>query len=126
MDFAGALVGHLVGDYILQNDFLAQGKKRDSCICGMHVIIYTACVLLFSGWWLHWPYDPPQTVLALVAAIAIPHFLIDRLGFVPWWMRLIGQEKFMGPPLGPWSIIVVDNVMHLVCLFWTWQILELL
>ena len=112
---AGAIIGHLVGDYLLQNDFLAQEKKRDSFVCALHCFTYTVSVLAFSGWW------QAKIGWELVAmAIFIPHFLIDRWGFVPWYMRKIGQEKFMGPPLGPWSIIVVDNVLHLVCLHAVW------
>lgn len=107
MDAFGLLVGHLVGDYIAQNDWMAQGKKKSSGICLIHCLLYTLAVCVFGqvpphwGWWL---------------AILVPHFLIDRTGFIVWWMRNNGQEKFLQPPLGPWSIIAVDNTFHLVCL----------
>jgi hypothetical protein len=32
-------------------------------------------------------------------------------------MRKIGQSDFAKPPLAPWSIIVVDNVWHLLTLY---------
>lgn len=99
------LIGHLVGDYLLQNDWQALGKKKSSGICAVHCALYTLSIWLFAGW-------PPLT-LAVVFGL---HFAQDRWGFVRWYMHVIGQDKFAGPPLGPWSIIVIDNVMHLLSL----------
>ena len=31
-----AIIGNLVGDYLLQNDYLALGKKKSSAICAVH------------------------------------------------------------------------------------------
>ena len=102
------LIGHLIGDYLLQNDWMAQGKKRSHWPCFIHVAIYTAAVMVFT-WWPWWS----------AIAVFVPHYLIDRWQFVPWYMRTAGQTAFMEPPMSPWSRIVVDNVMHLVCLFAT-------
>lgn len=121
------LIGHLIGDYLLQNDWMAQGKKNRHWPCFVHVALYTAAVMLLARW-----------PIWAAAAVFIPHYLIDRWQFVPWYMRTIGQRYFMRPTvidrtwqgpclidvslavgLGPWSIIVVDNVMHLVCLYVT-------
>lgn len=97
------LIGHLVGDYLLQNDWMALGKKSSSFVCAVHCAIWTACVCLAAG-------------LGLVpfAVLFATHFIQDRTGIVVWWMRLIGQRKFMEGPCAPWSIIVVDNVWHIV------------
>lgn len=100
------LIGHLVGDYLLQNDFMAQNKKRSTFPCLVHVGLYTVAIALFTGW--------PWWALAIVAAT---HFAQDRTQVIGWWMRTVGQGDFAKPPLGPWSIIVVDNVWHLVTLF---------
>lgn len=102
-----ALVGHLVGDYLFQNDWMAAGKKKSHFICAAHVAVYTWFVVLFSQWSAPWQ----------VAAIAIPHFLIDRWGFVAWWMKTVRQPAFMEPPMSPWSRIVVDNTWHVLCLW---------
>lgn len=101
-----AIVGHLVGDYLLQNDWQAQGKKRSSLICGVHCLLWTIAVVVAAGWWVWWV--PP--------CLFLTHFIQDRTGVVLAWMKLIGQESFSKPPLGPWSIIVVDNVWHIVTL----------
>jgi hypothetical protein len=109
-----AIIGHLVGDYLLQNDWMAAGKKRHDWICLAHVLAYTLAVCAFTFpacvecWWL-------------APAVAIPHFLIDRWTFIAWWMRLMRQPAFMEPPMSPWSRIVVDNVWHLVCLHLTFM-----
>jgi hypothetical protein len=103
---AFAVVGHLVGDYLIQNDFLAQGKKVSSPICAVHCALWTLAVLAFSGWWIWW----------VPIVLFVTHFAQDRGPLVRQYMHLIGQDKFAGPPLGPWSIIAVDNVFHLVVL----------
>ena len=100
------LIAHLVGDYLLQNDWMAIGKKKSSLPCFVHVALYTATVALFTRW--------PWWALAIVAAT---HFAQDRADLVLRWMRLAGQRRFSEPPLAPWSVIVVDNVWHLVVLF---------
>lgn len=102
------LIGHLIGDYLLQTDWMAQNKKRATWPCLVHVVIYTLAVgmLTFWPWWA-------------LAVVAVTHFVQDRTGIIAWWMKLRwkDQSSFMQPPLGPWSIIVVDNVWHLVTLY---------
>jgi Protein of unknown function (DUF3307) len=98
-----ALIGHLVGDYLLQNDWMALNKKKSSFHCGVHCLIWATSVVLFAGWgWLPW--------LVLLAV----HFGQDRTNVIGWWMKTVGQEKFASGPCSPWSIIVVDNVWHVV------------
>ena len=100
------LIGHLIGDYLIQNDWMAQNKKRATFPCLVHVTLYTLAVgcLTLWPWWV-------------IAVVFVTHFIQDRTGIVLWWMRLIGQGDFSKPPLGPWSIIVVDNVWHLIVLY---------
>lgn len=101
------LVGHLFGDYILQDDWMAEGKKRSSWICSYHCMLWSVSVWIFSGFQFPW--------WALLIAFST-HFVQDRWNLVQRWMKINGQEKFMKPPMGPWSIIVVDNVFHLLVL----------
>jgi hypothetical protein len=116
MDLAGAIVGHLVGDFVFQNDWMAQNKKKCSFACGVHVLIYSACVMFFSGWLFY----PAASAAVIFLVVAVPHFLIDRSLFISWWMRTIaGQKSFAGSPFAPWSMVVVDNTWHLMCLWLT-------
>jgi hypothetical protein len=101
-----AIVGHMIGDYLLQNDWMAEGKKRSSLICAIHAAIWTACVCLVGGWFEPWA----------IGFLFITHFAQDRTNFIRWYMNAMGQRKFAAPPMAPWSIIIVDNTWHLVAL----------
>jgi len=113
------LIAHLVGDYLLQPDWMAQGKKKSSLVCLAHVLTYMLpFIFLFLG-----SFKPslPHYKLSWTALglIACQHFIQDRTNFVKYFMRISGQEKFAKPPMAPWSIIVVDNTFHLL---WIWFI----
>ena len=103
---AFAIIGHMVGDYLLQSDYLAENKKKSSFVCAIHCLIWTLSVMTLAGWWRWWVFP----------ALFIPHFAQDRTGFVLWYMRTSGAKRFAEPPLAPWSLIVVDNTFHLLTL----------
>lgn len=105
-----AIVGHLVGDYLLQNDWMALNKKSSSLHCAVHCAIWTACVCLAAGWM---PANTYNQITAQFILFAL-HFAQDRTQVIAWWMDTIGQKKFRTGPCAPWSIIVVDNVWHIV------------
>ena len=44
-----ALIGHLVGDYLLQNDWMALNKKKQHLPCLVHCFIWALCVCGFAG-----------------------------------------------------------------------------
>ena len=100
------LILHAVGDYLIQNDWMAQNKKvltwKGELACQVHCITYSLPFLLIGSWWA-------------VLAIYITHYAIDRSKFVMWYMNFTGKSDFAKPPLGPWSIFAVDNTFHLVC-----------
>lgn len=142
----GLLLGHLVGDYVLQNDWLAKHKTTPhpgprpktfdkakpeelepllgewneydkkfsaywlghlACMC--HCFCYTIAVQVCSLFWL--------PTWALVACCVL-HFPVDRFRLAAWWMKNVsGQKEFATGALSPWSIIVVDNIFHLLVLF---------
>lgn len=155
MDGFGLLVGHLLGDYVLQNDWQAANKvnahpgpnpdpeyrllgvheaahgltdgERATCVkaaewnlkaaayrtghlaCTVHCTLYTLAVWLCSCWWMPW--------WGLVVCF-LAHWPIDRFRLARLWMvHISGQRAFATGPLSPWSIIVVDNVFHLLTLF---------
>ena len=77
--------------------------------CTIHCVLYTFAVWLCSFWWMPW--------WGLVACF-VAHWPIDRFRLAGAWMRNVsGQCAFATGPLAPWSIIVVDNVAHLLTLF---------
>jgi len=96
------IFAHLIGDYVIQNDWMAQGKKKSSFVCTVHVLTYIIPFLFCSlAWWQ-------------LIAIAIQHFIQDRTNIVLNWMNFYGQGAFAKAPLAPWSIIVVDNIWHIL------------
>jgi hypothetical protein len=107
-----AFLGHLVGDYLFQTDWMAQNKKSQTIPCAIHSAIWTACVVLFTGWgWL------PFLVLFAF------HFFQDRTYFIRNWMRWVGQDNFATGPYAPWSMVIVDNTFHLLQIWLVWKFL---
>jgi hypothetical protein len=66
-DLTTAIIGHLVGDYLAQNDWMALNKKQSTLHCGVHCAVWAASVLFFSGW-------PLWTAIPLF----VTHFVQDR------------------------------------------------
>jgi hypothetical protein len=147
------LLGHLVGDYVVQNDWMALNKthtwpkqqswvyaartrSRDSygqpwslnvildvevyeeamrkfwlgnLACTIHCLFYTIAVAAFTFGWMPW--------WGYLACFFI-HWPTDRFRLaLEWMVQVSGQEKFATGPLAPWSVIIVDNIWHLLTLY---------
>jgi len=101
-------VGHMVGDFIFQQDWMAAKKKKENIICLIHVVCYIIAIFIFTQW--------PWWALLITA---ICHFAQDRTNFISWWMGFNRQKDFRDGPLKPWSSIVVDNTFHFIQLYLT-------
>ena len=109
-----AIIGHLVGDYLLQNDWMALNKKQRSLPCAVHCTLWTLAVCGFAGW----------ISLPAIAVLWVTHFIQDRTHIIEFWMtRINRQPEFVKPPFAPWSLIVVDNVWHIVAVWAVWRFL---
>lgn len=144
MNGLGLLLGHLVGDFVLQTDWLAANKSNPiwglphhiaSCesevsggmvqcqiendegiraewvghaACTIHCLLYTLAVALFAFWWMPW-----WGYIICFAA----HWPVDRFRLARIFMKWTWHESFATGPLSPWSIIITDNVIHLIVLF---------
>jgi hypothetical protein len=95
------IFAHLLGDFILQNDWMAANKKKSSLVCCVHVLIYLLPFLFIFNWW--------QLLL-----IGLQHYFQDRTEFVVWFMKAKGSKNFTLPPMAPWSIILTDNILHIL------------
>jgi hypothetical protein len=110
--FAGTLsvlvILHLIGDWLLQTDWMAKEKGKNPQALAAHVSIWAACfipaaVWLYNPLWLVW----------LVGT----HLLLDGTGFVRWWMRnvkRVPEADLRGSAW--WLAVVVDQVFHLLAL----------
>lgn len=99
------LVAFLVGDYLLQNDWMARGKKKSSWICTVHVFFFMLPFLFLNLSWVH------------LILIAIQHWIQDRADLVIWFLKVARKEDMTQPPLAPWSTIVMDNVWHIFFIY---------
>jgi hypothetical protein len=139
--FIWVFLGHLVGDYWLQNTRMANNKGKPGAygakMCTLHASLYGVTVLLFltAGAYINgghprlplWLFLPVWFVL-----IAVPHWIIDRyclLGYLMLWKNGIHpfkivpeKEKYQLQDL--WEIsftapvyIVTDNTAHLLMMW---------
>lgn len=87
-------LAHLVGDYVLQWDALAQWKSRELKGVIAHSIVLFAVTALFAApfgadWW--WG----------VLLISVSHFLVDAVQFL------------FRPPIPPLLRFIIDQALHL-------------
>jgi hypothetical protein len=103
------LLAHLVGDYILQPNQIAQAKLTKWWAAILHGLLYTLPFLFLT-----------QSVPAL-ATIALTHMVIDRYRLAKYVAQLKNWQ-FSGdgyPEKTPdwlrvWLMIITDNTMHLL------------
>lgn len=124
---ADQIVAHFVGDYIFQSHWMATNKIKSSWAALVHAVTYTLPFLFIMQNWM------------ALAAIAVPHFFIDRFRLAryvvwlkngPWkfsvdadaatgrWERkpltATGYPDDVPPWLAVWLLIFADNTIHLV------------
>ena len=92
-------VAHLVGDFILQNEWMATKKMQSSFVCAVHILLYLVPFLFCN---LHW---------WQIALIGAQHFVEDRtMLFTAFWMRVWKRV----PPEN-WNLrLYVDQSFHLL------------
>lgn len=120
MTALGIVLAHLVGDYLIQSDWMAQEKTKRWWPAVAHGLVYTLPYALVT-----------QSLLALTV-IAGTHIVIDhwRLArHVVWaknflaprrywysWRdcRATGYHASRPDWLAVWLLIIADNTMHLI------------
>jgi hypothetical protein len=109
--FSWLLLGHLLGDWLLQNDWMARGKRQGLItLAGMaHFITYTIMILIMV-----WLYNQRSLNLGLAVVVGgivfVSHWLIDATNLVQGWMRFYGQSD------REMMRIMVDQTLHLLTL----------
>lgn len=110
--FSWLLIGHLLGDWLLQNDWMAANKQRQLfTVAGMlHFAIYTACMALVL--WAAMAEIPRvlplQDYVVFLASIFISHWLIDATALARKWSSFTNQSDL------PFVNIMVDQIFHLI------------
>ena len=70
MAFYYLLLGHLIGDFVLQTDKIAENKGRHRKWNLLHVLVVTLCTLLFT-------YPFGNIVFGMVLLNGVTHFFLD-------------------------------------------------
>lgn len=115
------LVAHLIADWPLQNDWMANGKAypwwrdegpwsiasvwRDTAPGFVHATIHFVCLGIVFG-------SGPAL------ALAVAHYLIDLRFPVAWWSRLMRQTQPSGDgfDVGLEVRFWTDQVFHIACI----------
>lgn len=139
---ADQILAHLIGDYILQSDWMANEKTKRSVAAAAHAVTYALPFLFF------------RPSIAAFAFVVVTHFVIDRwrlARFVVWAKNFIAPRRGLCalpkegqsascdgrcpqrrnlpwsectvtgyPPDRPvwltvWLLIIADNTLHLIC-----------
>lgn len=126
--------GHMVGDYFLQNSWMAFHKKVSHLPCFVHCIVYTTSVCLFLqiGNFIH--YASFKFVITALIVFA-SHWFIDRYELVDTWFRLLNIRSWNGfsgtledyakvydsviISFGALVYVAVDNTLHLLIMFFS-------
>lgn len=113
------LLLHLIGDYLLQSDWMASGKTKNWRPALAHAVAYSLPFLLIA-------------TPAAVAVILLTHYLIDRYRlarFVVYAKNFIapksayrswsdcsstGYPNELPPFMAVWLLIIADNTIHMV------------
>lgn len=138
--FASLVLGHLVGDFLLQGKWMAINKSKSTPVCLLHCVIYTGAVTLATWPFIHgWQWS---------LLIFLSHFPIDRWSLADRWLQVIngrsnmdfiksGHKDIPNPPWPYDSVemfrknyytlkggftavvyVVVDATMHLVLMYY--------
>lgn len=103
------LVGHLLGDWVLQSDWMAQNKRKSlfTKACFTHVTVYTIVLTLVL---LAVQTLSLTTLVACSLFVFVTHWLVDATSLVDLTMKTCGQSSV------PFLRIMVDQTFHLVTL----------
>lgn len=115
------IMAHMIGDYVIQSDWMANNKARKCIPAILHAISYSIPFLFLTD----------CSVLAF-AGICISHFVIDHWRLARY---VVFAKNFFSPKsewpkwenccntgypddrpawLAVWLMIIADNVMHVI------------
>jgi hypothetical protein len=116
----GVLLAHLVGDYILQSDWMANEKTKRWLPAWAHAVTYGLPFLLVTQ-------SPTALAVIVVTHAVIDHYRLARhvvwaknfLAPRAWWhpwseCSATGYHKDRPPWMTVWLMIIADNAMHLI------------
>lgn len=106
-EFDALIVGHFIGDFLLQTRWMAANKADKWLPLVVHAAVYTVsvgAVGYFFGTLHVWA----------IAVIFLSHVGLDQRRFVGWWSRLVQGVRPDGPEA--WVTVMADQSFHLIVL----------
>jgi hypothetical protein len=107
--FDTLVLGHLVGDFLFQSTWMAEGKKKHIVPLIVHAIVYTLCVFVFS-------YSTNYLGWLDYFIIFGTHILIDSRKLTYWWMHNL-MTITSAKESETWLLIAVDQIFHLLVFY---------
>lgn len=140
---ADQLVAHAIGDYILQSDWMADNKTKNSfaaavnaitytlpfllitqsapalaAICGTHFVIDRWRLARFVVWLKNWPLTYSRTVVGTPGADDLGYSEYPSRQEWGWFLKPVtatGYAESKPAFLSVWLLIIADNILHVVC-----------
>lgn len=108
--FDWLLIGHFVGDWAFQNEWMVRHKQSAlfNRAVFVHCAVYTA-VLMLMLFFQQQAYSV-YTYFVFGVVIFISHWLIDAPNLAAYWMRFFQQSHVL------FVRIMVDQIFHLLIL----------
>ena len=113
------LIAHLFGDYVLQSDWMALGKRKSFGVTAAHALTYGLPFALLRPSLLAW-------LVIVVTHAFIDHFAVARYvsfaknwlappsTWIPWEKtNATGYSEEKAIWMSTWLFIITDNALHL-------------
>lgn len=100
------LIGHFVGDFLFQTDWMARYKAKRWIPLLTHSSIYTVVIFLFAL------VEGGLSYLAILV-VFIGHLILDRGFFVKFWVIHIQTAT---KPNQQWLSVITDQTFHIILL----------
>lgn len=109
--FSWLVIGHFIGDWMFQNDWMAHNKRERwwSAPCVVHCLVYTGTLVLIAWFGSRRAAETAQLAPLFVFTL-LTHWLIDGFNLAQHWGRAVNQTQTESVR------IVVDQTMHLLVL----------
>ena len=109
--FSWLLIGHLLGEWLLQNDWMYFGKQKGrwSLSSFSHCAIYAAVIMLLLMI-LNLPSGYSGGLLLIGLVLFISHWVIDQTDLISGWLRFYGHQD------SPLIRGMTDQILHLLVL----------
>lgn len=112
------LILHLIGDYILQSEWMAQNKTKSTWAALIHATIYAlpfALIASPAAWIVIWGTHLVIDRFRLARyVIFVKNFLGAPSTWKPWAeCKATGYHESVPAWMAVWLMIIVDNTLHL-------------